>query len=254
MFSQAVKEQALVACGRRCCLCHKYCGTKIECNHIEPRGNGGKNTFENCIPLCLDCHAEVGHYNASHPKGNKFSGSELKKHRDRLYEMVNSGVIRESFAPELEKALFVKIFRALGGSWAMLHYKDHDYAYDYGHEVHDRMYAFNALCELPETEFLCLTLETAFADLKHAFEQHRKVYGPFTFNVGTRGIHRYGLPPEWKDGNTIQRESWMEGRRILNESSTAIWKAYARWVGEARRTLHIDIDAIQIDAKHEAVS
>jgi hypothetical protein len=27
----------------------------------------------NGIPLCLDCHANVEHYNAKHPRGNKFT-------------------------------------------------------------------------------------------------------------------------------------------------------------------------------------
>jgi hypothetical protein len=49
---------------------------------------GGKSSFENCIPLCFDCHAEAGHYNSSHPKGTKYSPAELKKHRDRWYEAI----------------------------------------------------------------------------------------------------------------------------------------------------------------------
>lgn len=43
------------------------------------------------MPLCFDCHAEVGSYNARHPKGRKFSPSELKSHRDTWYQLLKEG-------------------------------------------------------------------------------------------------------------------------------------------------------------------
>jgi hypothetical protein len=49
-----------------------------------------KDTLENCIPLCFECHAEVGSYNAEHPKGRKFSPAELGKHRDAWFAQVKS--------------------------------------------------------------------------------------------------------------------------------------------------------------------
>jgi hypothetical protein len=84
-FSPQVKAQALIACGRSCCICNEFCGTRIECHHIIPEVDGGSDDFENCIPLCFDCHAEVGHYNAEHPKGNKFTPDELRGHRNAWY-------------------------------------------------------------------------------------------------------------------------------------------------------------------------
>jgi hypothetical protein len=85
MWSNAVKEQALVACGRRCCICHAFCGTNIECHHIVAESDGGPATLDNCIPLCFDCHADVGHYNPDHPKGTKYSAGELRRHRDTWF-------------------------------------------------------------------------------------------------------------------------------------------------------------------------
>lgn len=89
-FPVAVADEVLLSCGRRCCICHKLCGTKIELHHIVPQVEGGPDTFENCIPLCFDCHAEVGHYNQKHPKGRRFSASELRQHRDAWYASVAS--------------------------------------------------------------------------------------------------------------------------------------------------------------------
>jgi hypothetical protein len=49
---------------------------------------GGESTFDNCIPLCFNCHAEAGHYNNNHPKGTKYSSAELRRHRDSWYQTV----------------------------------------------------------------------------------------------------------------------------------------------------------------------
>ncbi|MCU7804982.1 MAG: HNH endonuclease [Candidatus Thiodiazotropha sp. (ex Lucinoma borealis)] len=88
MWPQKVKEEVLVACGRRCCVCHMFCGRNIELHHIIMESKGGVSTFDNCIPLCFNCHAEAGHYNSKHPKGTKYSSAELRKHRDRWYQAV----------------------------------------------------------------------------------------------------------------------------------------------------------------------
>ncbi len=72
-FQRNVVEELLVSCHRYCCVCHKFCGSKIEIHHIVPRSEGGEDTFENAIALCFDCHAEIGAYNPKHPKGRKFS-------------------------------------------------------------------------------------------------------------------------------------------------------------------------------------
>lgn len=87
MWPNSIREEALVACRRRCCLCHKFCGSKIELHHIEAEGLGGLSTFENCVPLCFDCHAEVGHYNPKHPKGTKYSPTEVRRHRDEWFKV-----------------------------------------------------------------------------------------------------------------------------------------------------------------------
>lgn len=88
MWPKKIKEEALVASGRRCCVCHTFCGRNIELHHIEMESKGGQSSFENCIPLCFNCHAEAGHYNGSHPKGTKYSPSELRKHRDSWYQAI----------------------------------------------------------------------------------------------------------------------------------------------------------------------
>ncbi len=72
----------------------------MELHHIVPESNGGKSTFENCIPLCFDCHADAGHYNPKHPKGTKYSPTELKKHRDNWYSAIRQLTAEEALRVE----------------------------------------------------------------------------------------------------------------------------------------------------------
>src|SRR5437016_340484 len=92
-FSSQTKIEMSIRCGRLCCLCLKQCGVNIEAAHIVDEGVGGPNDADNGIPLCFDCHQQVGAYNIKHPKGNKFTPKELRARRDRIYEFVESGTV-----------------------------------------------------------------------------------------------------------------------------------------------------------------
>lgn len=92
-FSPDVKLEVLTKSGRHCCLCLRYKGVKVEVHHIDPESVSHDNTFDNAITLCLDCHADVGHYNVRHPKGNKISSAELRRHRNRLWKLVEEGKV-----------------------------------------------------------------------------------------------------------------------------------------------------------------
>ena len=87
-FSPKVQEDALVACGRFCCICHRFAGTKIEIHHIIQKADGGSDDFDNAIPLCLDCHADMGKTDTHHPGRKAYTPSELRRHRDNWYSRV----------------------------------------------------------------------------------------------------------------------------------------------------------------------
>ncbi len=82
-FNHTEANKLLVSCHRRCCVCHRYCGIKIELHHIQPIENGGDDSIENAIPLCFECHAEVLLYNDAHPRGRKFRPDELRDHKEQ---------------------------------------------------------------------------------------------------------------------------------------------------------------------------
>jgi len=85
-FSKDDKIKALLWCNRHCCLCGKACGSNIEVHHIVPIEQGGSDDIDNAIPLCFDCHKEVGSYNEKHPIGSKYRAEELKVRREQIYE------------------------------------------------------------------------------------------------------------------------------------------------------------------------
>lgn len=90
-FPKKISDKVLVDCKRSCAICHKFCGTKIEIHHIKPVSEGGADSYENCIPLCFDCHSDVQSYNEKHPKGKKYTESELIKHRTAWYDCIKRG-------------------------------------------------------------------------------------------------------------------------------------------------------------------
>jgi hypothetical protein len=65
----------------------------MEAAHIVDEADGGSNDASNGIPVCLDCHQEIGAYDDDHPKGNKFRPGELIERRNRIYHLVESGLI-----------------------------------------------------------------------------------------------------------------------------------------------------------------
>ncbi|MBI4479275.1 MAG: HNH endonuclease, partial [Acidobacteria bacterium] len=77
----------LVACHRHCCICHRFCGVKMEMDHIVPSGNDGTDAIENAIPVCFECHAEIHSYNDKHPRGRKFHPEELRKHKEQWLQI-----------------------------------------------------------------------------------------------------------------------------------------------------------------------
>jgi len=85
-FSNKIKLKCLQCCDRHCCLCDKQCSTNIEIHHIVPIEQEKDNSFDNAIPLCLNCHSKVQSYNNEHPIGNKYRYEELKNRRNQVYD------------------------------------------------------------------------------------------------------------------------------------------------------------------------
>lgn len=90
-FPPSVRDNALLAAARHCCVCRRYKGALVEVHHIIPEAEGGASDFNNAIALCFDCHAWAGHYFAKHPKGSKYSPDHLRTARELWHSKVETG-------------------------------------------------------------------------------------------------------------------------------------------------------------------
>jgi hypothetical protein len=86
-FKREDVASLLAQCHRRCCICHRFCGVKMETDHMDPKYEKGSDEIENAIPLCFECHAEVHLYNDKHGKGRKYTSEELRKHKEQWLEI-----------------------------------------------------------------------------------------------------------------------------------------------------------------------
>ena len=84
----------------------------MEVHHIRARADGGTDTYDNAIPLCFDCHAEVRQYDPKHPKGIRFTEKELVQHRDNWYKTIASNGEKEATTDAEYKS--IKILREKG--------------------------------------------------------------------------------------------------------------------------------------------
>lgn len=86
-FKDADVAKLLADCHRRCSICHRFCGVKMELDHIQPRAEDGSDEIGNAIPVCFNCHAETHLYNDRHPRGRKFKAEELRLHKQQWLEI-----------------------------------------------------------------------------------------------------------------------------------------------------------------------
>jgi hypothetical protein len=56
-FKQEEVDDLLVSCHRRWCICHRFCGVKIETDHMLPQSENGIDSIENATLVCFECHA-----------------------------------------------------------------------------------------------------------------------------------------------------------------------------------------------------
>lgn len=234
-FPNDVSERALIDCGRHCCLCHKFCGTKIELHHIKQKADGGKDTYENCIPLCFDCHAEVKAYNPKHPKGRAYSESELKQHRYNWYLKVkqSGGISTNVNYVEMDKKIFDEIRNILKSDGVMAFLKDHDFGYKFKYSDLNPLDEFCYLCQRPEFEFIDIDLEGLRVELYELIKEfnHAIAYNTFPINTNEGSVLL-----EWK---YEQSEYFIKIIDTIHDLTEKIWHTYCQLIKLGRRKLGI---------------
>lgn len=246
-FPDEVATEALVLCGRACCICHKFCGTKIELHHIKQKAYGGDDTLDNCIPVCFDCHADMGKADPKHPKGKRYSEEELKHHRDNWYEKV-----KKSGANTTENKIHredIELFQSICDLFTpeVKHWlSEFDIGGSHPYEVFDPLVNYLNNCNDPFFEFIDSELEKLRGNLCSCIKEFLAYKAMNTF-VTMIGEERYCVTRDWK----INHEDWVprsmsyeeysvqyaEEAQTLNELATNVWTVYCEFVRHGRRRL-----------------
>ena len=83
-FPESAVAELLAGCKRHCCVCWRWCGSKMHLHHILAKADGGPDEIANAIPVCLDCHAEI---ESRGNMGRQFTQPELREHKRRWLEI-----------------------------------------------------------------------------------------------------------------------------------------------------------------------
>ncbi len=237
-FDKQITEDALIACSRHCCICHKFCGFKIELHHIIQTADSGPDTFNNCIPLCFDCHADVKSYNPKHPKGKKYTETELHRHRDNWYKKVSarSGAISSSSKfLQLDRNSIERLTDLLKDNHLMIFIVNNDFVSgSFPDEIYSQIFRFITECDLPESEFIDSDLEGLKVELKDSFIKLDKCITKYTFGAGPG---RQAIPYEWE---TEQPDRYDEACKMFEKITLLVKANYDSLIKLARRKLFAD--------------
>ncbi|MEE8626041.1 MAG: HNH endonuclease signature motif containing protein [Acidiferrobacterales bacterium] len=83
-FPEKDVAQLLGDCKRHCCVCWRWCGSRIQLHHIVSKAQNGPDEIDNAIAVCLDCHAEI---ESKSNMGRHFTQAELHEHKRRWLEI-----------------------------------------------------------------------------------------------------------------------------------------------------------------------
>jgi len=241
-FSKEIKERAMIACGRACPICHKFCGVKMEVHHIKPQAEGGEDTYENAIPLCFDCHADVGHYNVNHPKGMKYSPTELLHHRDNWYKKVADASAFSEVAEyvDLDKATYSKLAAYLPyEKFVFLRDQSFDYARFPSDYFGDFEQFYKGAAMNPHNEYLDFHLEKAKANLAESMKQFFIVALPVFFDNDFAEDNTVGIPSDLYDMNPNSENLRDEAVKKVDDAATTIWEKYYEYIQICRRKLKV---------------
>lgn len=236
-FSAKVKEDAFVACGRCCALCHKFCGIKIEVHHIQEEADGGDNSFDNAIPLCFDCHADMRSYDHKHPKGNKYSRTELSRHRDLWYKKVANGNgvagAEEAIATDIQ--VYRLLVKVLPWNGSMSFISTNNFAgFSFSLSDLDQLNDYERLCKNPTFEFIDPDLESLRSELLSHIDKFTMTIATQTFPTNNSG--RNSVPEEWE---FEQPDRFREVVQVLHDTAHNAVETYSSLVRTGTRKLGI---------------
>ena len=234
-FSQEIKIKAMIACGRCCSICHKFCGNNMEVHHIKHQSESGSDEFDNAIPLCFDCHAEVGQYDSSHPKGIRFTEKELQAHRDNWYKKVvdNQALTASPEYKDIDIITYNKLkgFLPKGLIQFVRDIEFSGWSYKLGQ--FQPLELFYESAEDPLLEYIDADLESQRMKLSDSIKQFFN--DSFSCIFCDNGVNCL-IPRDWIEKNPDLFNSYVDK---LNKDTLDIYNSYCDYIKLCRRKLEI---------------
>lgn len=235
-FPKSVADKALAACGRCCCICHVFCGTKMELHHIQPHSEGGHDDYENCIPLCFNCHADMG--KPSHYKGHGYSATELKTHRDTWYARKAEALRTTENVCKADKQQFEAICEIFSQTRHIL--KEHDMAAAFRQDDIEDLLRYADCSDDPFAMFIDADLEMLRSQLLSQLKECVSIFRENLFwdEGASRDLcvshmwlysHR-----KLEDVTPDMLSAFEEECHLLTNIATATWEAYISFVQQIR--------------------
>ena len=235
-FPQSVAEKALVACGRCCCICHVFCGTKIELHHIKPKSAGGSDDFDNCIPLCFNCHAEMG--KPTHHKGRGYDEKELKGHRDTWYARKKESLQTAVSVCAADKQQFEQICSLFAQAKYVL--TEHDMAAAFCQNDIEGLFCYADRSDDPFTMFIDADLEMLRSKLLVQLNECVAIFRRYLYwhngpsrDLCVSDLWLYYHGKKLKE-TPEQLQEFEEKARRLTQVAEATWAEYVSFVQQMR--------------------
>jgi hypothetical protein len=206
---------------------------KIELHHIKQEADGGENSFENCIPLCFDCHSDVKTYNPKHPKGRKYTEKELISHRNSWYEKVkqSGGITGNPDYQDIDRKTYEKL-KSILQSDMMIWLNENNFAgFSFKLDNLDPIREFIYECEKPEFEFIDIDLEGLKHQLCEKTKKFSRLIGKYTF---PNGDGWNSIPSDWE---IEYPERFDEVVDQIHTATSEIWEGYCELIKLSRRKL-----------------
>ncbi len=213
----------------------------MELHHIAQIADGGADTFENAVPLCFDCHAEVKSFNPHHPKGSKITENELRKHRDSWYANVAkpTSYASNTSVVSVDKKVFVALNKYLSP-----YYFEWIRDQNFGSSVKrtDYLYFRDFLekAKMPAYEYFNADLETAKANLQNSIND-------FYNTAGTHIGCDENICQTSKEFKYSEPELFKSFYQSVNKLADEIWNNYCEYIRTCKLILNIPIETIAND-------
>jgi hypothetical protein len=232
-FPDDVRIEILLACKRCCAICHNFCGLKIELHHIRLASEGGTDTYENCIPLCFNCHADMRSYDHKHPKGTKYTAKELLRHRDAWFESVRTvgGPALEPEYAAADRSMLDEIRHILPWDRSVVFLREHNFAYEFSAQSLTVFDEFCDRCKDPAFEFFDADLEAHRSQFISALNRFLSNVGQYTSgqSAGCLGVGR-----QWTHADRPRFDREVES---LQDSASDAANQYDALIRVAKRKL-----------------